>query len=102
MRRIKEILETHDWAGPGPDGDEELEKELLGMDSEDGFNIEVDELEREMVGLRMAIERGGDESAAEEETDVDNMEALMSRVQAIKGMFSSSSSFDVLTSRYEC
>ena len=87
MRRIKEVLETHDWTGPGPDGDEELEKELLEMDSEDGFNLEVDELEREMVGLRMAIERGGDADDGDG-ADVDNMEALMSKVQAIKGMSS--------------
>ena len=106
MRRIRQILETHDWSedtdnDANADGngleDDDLEEHLLGLDSSRGFNLEVNELEREMVGLRMAIERGGDGSDFEDETvdddgdgdddiKVESMEALMLRMQAIKGM----------------
>ncbi|PWY87223.1 hypothetical protein BO94DRAFT_71589 [Aspergillus sclerotioniger CBS 115572] len=101
MRRIKEVLETHDWAAtedgePGllDDGfDDELERELLGLDdeTETGFGLEVDELQREMVGLRMAIERGGgdgfdDGDEEDEELRVDAVEALLLRMRAIKDM----------------
>lgn len=110
MQRIRQILETHDWsedtdtdANAGGDGleDDDLEEHLLGLDSSRGFNLEVNELEREMFGLRMAIERGGDGSDFDEDEDVDDdgdvdddikvesMEALMLRMQAIKGMSSS-------------
>ncbi|RAL04033.1 adaptin-binding domain-containing protein [Aspergillus ibericus CBS 121593] len=98
MRRIKEVLETHDWATTEPEllddgfGDE-LERELLGLDDDDtvnGFDVEVDELQREMVGLRMAIERGGDDFDGDEDEDdelrVDAVEALLLRMRAIKDM----------------
>ncbi|GKZ85411.1 hypothetical protein AnigIFM56816_011182 [Aspergillus niger] len=98
MRRIKEVLETHDWAatedaetGLLHDGvDDDLERELLGLDDADnGFDLEVDELQREMVGLRMAIERGGgdgfdDDDEGDEELRVDAVEALLLRMRAIK------------------
>jgi hypothetical protein len=58
-----------------------------------GFGEEVNELEREMFGLRMAIERGGDgrEGSEEEEDEnggdkVESIEALMMRMQSIRGM----------------
>lgn len=108
MRRIRQILETHDWSedtdtDANADGngleDDDLEEHLLGLDSSRGFNLEVNELEREMVGLRFAIERGGDGSDFEDEDvdedgdgdddiKVESMEALMLRMQAIKGMSS--------------
>jgi hypothetical protein len=105
MPRIKEVLETHDWSmtgSSGLDGEDDLDSEdglddqLLGMGSSRGFGNEVHELEREMFGLRMAIERGGGDGDEEEEEDghdegddeldVETMEALMMRMQAIKGM----------------
>jgi hypothetical protein len=55
-----------------------------------GFGEEVNELEREMFGLRMAIERGGDEHGdseeEHEEDQVESIEALMLRMQSIRGM----------------
>ncbi|PYH80875.1 hypothetical protein BO82DRAFT_355100 [Aspergillus uvarum CBS 121591] len=83
--------------GFGNDDDDDLERRLLGLDDEDadgteaGFNFEVNELEREMVGLRMAIERGSDdyfveEDEADEELRVDAVEALLLRMRAIKDM----------------
>ncbi|PYI34648.1 hypothetical protein BP00DRAFT_364332 [Aspergillus indologenus CBS 114.80] len=105
MRRVKEVLETHDWSaaeetagvemGFGNDDDDDLERRLLGLDDGDdgeaGFGFEVNELEREMVGLRMAIERGSDdyfveEDEADEELRVDAVEALLLRMRAIKDM----------------
>ncbi|KAJ5317156.1 hypothetical protein PENANT_c029G05705 [Penicillium antarcticum] len=111
MPRIKEVLETHDWSASGSgglgldgeqdpdmDSDDDLEDQLLGMSSGQtrGFGNEVHELEREMFGLRMAIERGGGDGFGDEEEegedngddelDVESMEALMMRMQAIKDM----------------
>lgn len=99
MRRIKEVLETHDWAVADSDDeaglDDDLEEKLLGIDG-DGFDLEVNELQREMVGLRFAIERGGNDVDSECENDhqdegdgedkVEAMETLMLRMQAIKGI----------------
>jgi hypothetical protein len=113
MPRIKEVLETHDWSAsdgsgslgfdgehdPDMDSDDDLQDQLLGLSSGQtrGFGDEVHELEREMFGLRMAIERGGGDGFEDEEEggngddelDVESMEALMMRMQAIKGVFMS-------------
>ncbi|KAJ5927321.1 hypothetical protein N7516_009094 [Penicillium verrucosum] len=109
MPRIKEVLETHDWSmvggdsgldgdnDPGVDSEDDLQDQLLGLDGSRGFGDEVHELEREMFGLRMAIERGGgdgderdhsDHDDGEDEIDVESMEALMMRMQTIKDMSS--------------
>lgn len=112
MPRIKEVLETHDWSTPSDmndlddadfdfDDENDLEEELLGFGRRgptSGFGQEVQELEREMMGLRMAIERGGGDgisddeepafdhdNADEEERKVESIEALMMRMQAIRG-----------------
>ncbi|KAJ5959211.1 uncharacterized protein N7479_006361 [Penicillium vulpinum] len=109
MPRVKEVLETHDWSmvggdsgfdgdnDPDMDSDDDLEDHLLGLNGTRGFGDEVHELEREMFGLRMAIERGGgdgderddsDHDDGDDEIDVESMEALMMRMQAIKDMSS--------------
>ncbi|KAJ6069641.1 hypothetical protein N7499_011528 [Penicillium canescens] len=112
MPRIKEVLETHDWSAsggsgglgydgehdPDMDSEDDLQDQLLGLSSGQtrGFGDEVHELEREMFGLRMAIERGGGDGFEDEEEggngddelDVESMEALMMRMQAIKDMSS--------------
>ncbi len=110
MPRIKEVLETHDWSTSDSaniddadlDFDDDLEEELLGFGRSartTGFGHEVQELEREMMGLRMAIERGGgdgdgsdgddenDRDDGDEELQVESIESLMMRMQAIRGMF---------------
>ncbi|KAH8428318.1 adaptin-binding domain-containing protein [Aspergillus melleus] len=107
LRRIREVLETHDWAplslsdDEDKDGDveaDEIEKMLLGADADEdedtGFGLEVNELEREMVGLRFAIERGGGSGRPDEDSEhegddelrVDAVEALMLRMAAIRDM----------------
>lgn len=102
MRRVREVLETHDWAPSidpaeeDPDGEaDEIEKMLLGGDEDTGFGLEVNELEREMVGLRFAIGRGGSreedsQEEGDEELRVDAVEALMLRMAAIRGISPSS------------
>lgn len=104
MRRIREVLETHEWADSsdahdtGDILDDDLEAELLGLDTGDsGFNLEVNELEREMLGLRMVIGRGHGEDDSndhdhDDETQVESLEALMLRMQAIRGIYLPSSS----------
>ncbi|KAE8350811.1 alpha and gamma adaptin binding protein p34-domain-containing protein [Aspergillus coremiiformis] len=93
MRRVREILETHDWTSVlgdgdgdvGEDGEDELERHLLG----DGFDLEVRELEREMVGLQFAMENGDDDLTGvdgDDEMRVESMESLMLRMKAIKDM----------------
>ncbi|RMJ20779.1 hypothetical protein PHISP_08352, partial [Aspergillus sp. HF37] len=88
MARIREVLETHDWAAPEPDApDDDLEEQLLGMDEGAGFNLEVNQLEREMLGLRMTVERGGEDEEEKDDDDrVETMDELMLRVQGIKDM----------------
>ncbi|KAJ5485301.1 hypothetical protein N7539_005289 [Penicillium diatomitis] len=103
MPRIKEVLETHDWSTPSPAEDlddedfgfdeDDLETELLGFGQRShtsGFGQEVHELEREMLGLRMAIERGGGDGDSDddgnEELKVESIEGLMMRMQAIRDM----------------
>ncbi|KAJ5661805.1 uncharacterized protein N7477_009421 [Penicillium maclennaniae] len=98
MPRIKEVLETHDWTASGDSFDaDELDMEddfdefmSGGKSHSRGFGEEVNELEREMFGLRMAIERGGDrhdDSESENEEDqVESIEALMLRMQSIREM----------------
>lgn len=99
MPRIKEVLETHEWASTGDDGadldglEDDLESELLGSGGAAhtrGFTHEVNELEREMFGLRMAIENGGDDGEedfedGDEDIKVESMEGLMMRMQALRG-----------------
>lgn len=106
MRRIREVLETHEWAASssssnskeGHDDDDSFGLNSDGEEGEDGFALEVNELEREMMGLRMAIEKGGgdgfddlddfddDDDDDDKEMKVEGLESLMMRMQAIKGM----------------
>ena len=91
IARLKEALEAHEWDAGGGDVDvDELEEEL-GL--EDGFGAEAAEVEREMVGLKMAVRReGGKEEVGEEEEEegadegVEELENMMLKMQAIKDM----------------
>lgn len=78
MARIREVFEANDWTSSSND---EFGQGLLeGLD--DGFDLEANELEREMLGLRMAIENEDD---GEDDLNVEELETLMQRVQAIRG-----------------
>ena len=85
---MKEALEAHEWDAGGGDVDvDELEEEL-GL--EDGFGAEAAEVEREMVGLKMAVRREGGEDGEDKEGDeedgVEELENMMLKMQAIKDM----------------
>ncbi|PGH21661.1 hypothetical protein AJ80_03094 [Polytolypa hystricis UAMH7299] len=106
MPRIREVLQTNEWpqhdsADLGYDDEQEDPiSRLLDPDNEEtGFDMEANELEREMLGLRLAIERGGDgrgeksdsDGGDEQEEDdnelrVEQLDGLMLRMQAIRDM----------------
>ncbi|KAI9796861.1 MAG: hypothetical protein M1825_006498, partial [Sarcosagium campestre] len=105
IARLKEALETNDWAGADEfvEDDEDEDKELdLGLlengnrgSSDEGFRVEVDELQREMFGMRSAI-LGEDDDRGEQETEeekddsgdleVRQLEAMMLKLRAVKDM----------------
>lgn len=102
LPRLKEVLSTHEWTAStsmGDDDDEEDDDDIMSFlnsgsrrDESTGFKFEVNQLEREMMGLRFAINGGDDEDDdgnEEEDTElqVENLEALMMRMRAIKGLF---------------
>jgi hypothetical protein len=95
MERVKEALEANNWAGG--DGDD---LDLDGLDDEDddgsiGFGMEAAELMGEMFDMKRAIygdDYEGDEAKEgegeeEEEKSVEQLEAMMLRLQAVKGEF---------------
>lgn len=102
LPRLKEVLSTHEWTAStsmGDDDDEEDEDDIVSFlnsgarsGESTGFRFEVNQLEREMMGLRFAINRGdneddgNDEEDADTELQVENLEALMMRMRAIKGL----------------
>ncbi|KAK2799522.1 hypothetical protein FQN51_006836 [Onygenales sp. PD_10] len=98
MPRIKEVLQTNEWTSTSHAGDDQdgLADFLLDSDEENGFDKEAGELEREMFGLRLAIEKGGDGGGVghdldpgddeDDELHVEKMDGLMLRMQAIKDM----------------
>ena len=87
IARMKEALEANDWDGAD---------EGIGFDNEDdgedGFGEEVAEVEREVLGMRLAVdgEEGEDEEEEEEdegeESQVRELEGMMLKMQAVKGM----------------
>ncbi|RAO70602.1 uncharacterized protein BHQ10_006614 [Talaromyces amestolkiae] len=107
LPRLKEVLSTHEWTAASStdndDGDDDDEDDIMSFlnggtrrDESTGFRFEVNQLEREMMGLRFAINGGDDEddndgNDEEEDTElqVENLEALMMRMRAIKGLFRS-------------
>lgn len=113
LPRIKEVLSTHEWADSssasafayGDEDDDDImaflnsDRDTRGEES-NGFRFEVNQLEREMMDLKFAINENNDlegENAAAanvgveegEEVEVENLEALMMRMRAIKGLSTS-------------
>ena len=87
IARLKEALEAHEWDAGGGDEDADDLEEELGV--EDGFGAEAAEVQREMVGLKMAVRREGEDG--EDEGDggdegVEELENMMLKMQAIKDM----------------
>lgn len=97
IARVQEVLETHQWSSSTSDElEQDLESLSLRGDEEAtvGFTLEANELEREMAGLRLAINSNRDNDDIGEEfketgddsLQVEQLEGLMLRVQAIKEM----------------
>lgn len=80
--RLKEALEAHEWDAGGGDVDVDDLEEELGV--EDGFGAEAAEVQREMVGLKMAVRREDEEDEGDE--GVEELENMMLKMQAIKDM----------------
>ncbi|TVY20178.1 Increased recombination centers protein 6 [Lachnellula arida] len=95
LERLKEALETNDWEGA-----DELDPvidlgDLDAGDDEDagsiGFGIDPTEMADEMAGMKRAIygsslgeDFGGDEDA-EDDNEVEKMQAMMLKLQAVRG-----------------
>lgn len=87
--RVREGLECNDWEaegeGEGSDGE--------GFDWEGeegvGFGIGPEEMAEEMAGMKRAIYGGaeGSEDEQDEERDVEQMEGLMMKMQAMRGEY---------------
>ncbi|KAF2806578.1 uncharacterized protein BDZ99DRAFT_490322 [Mytilinidion resinicola] len=75
LQRLKEALETNDWAGDGEDLDDEE-----GFEST--FAAEEAEMNMELFGMKSAV--NGDEDGADKVDQVDDLEHMMQRMQAIK------------------
>lgn len=87
VERVREALEANEWTG-GDGGVKELEEELgLGFegDVEGGFEIGEEDVE----GMRRPIFGKGEGEGGEgdEEESVEGMEALMLKMQAMRGEF---------------
>jgi hypothetical protein len=100
IERMKEALEANEWDGgddlgeginpdefdSGGNGDAEGEGSI-------GFGIEAAEMEMEMFGMKQAIYGGsvGDEAENEDESEqdqeVEKLQAMMLRMQAVRGIF---------------
>ncbi|KAF7900099.1 hypothetical protein EAF00_004435 [Botryotinia globosa] len=94
LERLKEALEANEWEGGDDDG-EGIDLGDFEDDGDDnksiGFGIEAAELEMEMFGMKQAIygessEKTNPEGEIENEDGVEQLEALMLRMQAVKDM----------------
>jgi Alpha and gamma adaptin binding protein p34 len=98
IARLKEALEANDWAAIDDEDDFGLD-DFGDLEDEDdmGFGAEAAELEMEMFGMKRAIyEAGGKdgdedgkgrerEDDEDQEDEVEKLEALMLRMQAVRG-----------------
>lgn len=96
LERIREALEANEWEAVDED-----ELDALGIDevgfgasgestggSDTGFGIEEAQMEQEFAGLKMAMEKdnGGVGTEDDEAFQVDEMERMMGKMMAVRGM----------------
>lgn len=79
IERLKEALEACEWEG----ADVDTVSDDLGL--EDGFGDEAAQVEREFMGLNMAV-NGGEGADEGEDEGVEELESMMLKMQAIKDM----------------
>lgn len=98
IERLKEALEANDWAGDddfdAADALDELNEADHDEDDEGsiGFDIDPGELESEMKGMKQAIFSGGVdlEEGEEDDDEVEKLQGMMLKLQAVKGTFQES------------
>ncbi|PQE33458.1 LSM domain-containing protein [Rutstroemia sp. NJR-2017a WRK4] len=94
IERLKEALEANDWDGGNDLGDDLGLDDIDGDDDDDksvGFGLEAAEMEMEMFGMKQAIAgepsgSGDVDEDADQADEVDQLEALMLRMQAVRDM----------------
>jgi hypothetical protein len=99
IARLKEALEANDWAADDEDDDFGLD-DFGDLEDEEGmgFGAEAAELEMEMFGMKRAIYEAGEEhgdgddenrlreeEGDDQEDEVEKLEALMLRMQVVRG-----------------
>ena len=93
IERLKEALEANEWENNdiamNPEDFEDFEGGL-GSGDEAGFGFEATEMEMEMVGTKQAIHADGDREDGNEEVinrneEVEQLQAMMLRMQAVRG-----------------
>ena len=95
LERLKEALEANDWEGGDHIGEditlEDLDEDDDGAEGSIGFGIDPDEMEEEMAGMKKAINAGGlgleevDEDEADQDQEVEKLQAMMLKMQAVRG-----------------
>jgi hypothetical protein len=93
LERLKEALEANDWGG-GEELAEELDLENLEDEDDSegslGFGIDRSEMEEEMAGMKQAIYGGEveeNEADAEQDHEVEKLQAMMLKMQAVRGTY---------------
>lgn len=97
LARVREALEAVEWEdlslGDEGEVDDVFGEESEGVEEDAGFRMERHELEREFVGLKMDMaatgehdEDGLEEGMAEEEQDVEQLDAMLRKMLAVKEM----------------
>lgn len=102
IERIKEALAANDWAVDADDAEIEDTMAELGLDGEDfhgSFAAEEAEINMEFLGMKTAINNQGEEQSATAEADeaaqVEELEKMMVKMQAVKGLLSRIATLDV-------
>lgn len=97
MERLREALEAYEWDAGGAGGDlsaDELETELGLRGDDDAAPETIIDTSSDFAGMHEAIlhpgEDGNDNNAdlGEEDIQVEELESMMLKMQAIKGSFS--------------
>ncbi|KXS95419.1 hypothetical protein AC578_6763 [Pseudocercospora eumusae] len=90
LERLKEALEANEWAD---DGEEELDLDELGLDTEDGedgFSHEEAEMTAELFGMKAALGQSEDDDAEELITPqqqaggVEDLDRMLGKLLAVK------------------
>ncbi len=97
LERLKEALEANDWEGNDELGDA-IDLEDIDDDSDAGsigFGLDANdrkEMEKEMRGMKQAIYGGSsgggdDEEQDPSDKDVEDLQVMMLKMQAVRGTF---------------